>query len=210
MFSSAGEVDDAALGVAVKKNRSEKPSAFLGSSSPRVGTAQIQAEGAAMTALPIERLDQFYVYGVANDYDALIEFVRYRVEELQTTHESIDAAAKLQGGYSGKILAPTPIKSMGKVSMGPMLQSLGLALIVVRDDAQFAAIKDRLAKRERPRQPSNAGTTRPRWLFTKRKAREMGKKRFSLMSDAERKRFQRKAGKASGKARRRKARDRPP
>lgn len=159
----------------------------------------------------IETIDRFCVYGVANDYDGMIEIVRYRVDELQTTHEQIDAVSGLHGGYSGKILAPVPIKSMGKVSLGPMLQTLGLALIVVRDDEAFQKIKDRLAKRERPRrEPAIAGSVRPIWLFRKKKAREMGKRRFSLMTDSERKRHQRKAGKASGKARRAKARKSAP
>lgn len=154
----------------------------------------------------IDMLGRFAVYGVANDYDSLIEFVRVRVHELQTTHESIDAVSGLHGGYSGKLLAPIPIKSMGKISLGPMLQTLGLTLIVVRDDEQFAKIKDRLAKRKLPHQPSIAGSKLPVWLFRKKKAREMGKRRFSLMSEAQRKRHQRKAGIASGKSRRAKAR----
>lgn len=42
-------------------------------------------------------------------------------------------------------------------------------------------------------------------IFTSERARQMGKKRHALMSESERKRHQRKAGKASGRARRRKA-----
>lgn len=43
-------------------------------------------------------------------------------------------------------------------------------------------------------------------IFTSSRAREMGKRRFSLMSDQQIKKHQRRAGRASGKARRRKAR----
>jgi hypothetical protein len=162
-----------------------------------------------MTSPTIDIIDRFCVYGVANDYEGMIDLVRLRLEELQTTHEQVDAVSGLHGGYTGKIVAPTPIKSMGKVSMGPILQTLGLAFIVVRDDEQFAKIKDRLAKRIRPRrEPTNAGSARPTWLFTRSKAREMGKKRLSVMTEAQRKKHQRKAGIASGKARRRKARER--
>lgn len=157
---------------------------------------------------PTDMIDRFCVYAVATDYDALHLALRDRAEELQTTREQIDAVSGLQSGYSGKLLAPVPIKSLGKVSLGPMLQTLGLALIVVRDDAAFAKIKDRLGKRERPSRPPNAGSKRPTWLFTKKTAREMGKNRFALMTDAERKRHQRKAGKASAAARRRKRRER--
>jgi hypothetical protein len=154
----------------------------------------------------IDFIDRFRVYGVAADYDGLVEAVRYRIHEIQTTHESIDDVSGLHSGYTGKIVAPVPIKSMGKVSMGPMLQTLGLRLIVVLDDEAFALIKHRLATRVRPYQPANAGSVRPKWLFRKKKAIEMGKRRFALMSIAELKRHQRKAGKASALARRRKAR----
>lgn len=157
----------------------------------------------------IESLDRFCVYGVATDYDGMIELVRYRLEELNTTHESVDDVSGLHGGYCSKLVAPKPIKSMGKASMGPMLQTLGLALIVVRDDAQFAKIKDRLAKRERPRQsPSMHGQARPKWLFTKKTARELRKSWWSTLTDAQRKKHQRKAQKGQAAARRRARRER--
>jgi hypothetical protein len=73
-------------------------------------------------------------------------------------------------------------------------------------DERFAPMKEQLTKRKRPRQPANAGSIRLTWLFTKDKAREMGKKRSSLMTESERKGHQRKAGKASGRARRSKTR----
>lgn len=145
------------------------------------------------------------VYGVANDYDGMIELVRYRLHELQTTNLEVDAVSGLHSGYTSKTTAPIPIKSMGKVSMGPLLQTLGLALIVVRDDEAFAKIEHRLAKRVRPHQPANGGSIRPKWLFKRKKAIEMGKRRFSLMTATELSRHQRKAGKASALARRRRA-----
>jgi hypothetical protein len=162
-----------------------------------------------MNAHPIDTLDRFCVYGVATDYDDMIELVRYRVEELATTHESVDAVAGIPAGYFGKVVAPQPIKSMGKLTMGPVLQTLGLALIVVRDDEQFARLKDRLAKRKRVHNlPPIAGKVRPTWLFKKKKAREMGKKRFALMTPAQLKRHQRKAQKGQAAARRRKRMER--
>jgi hypothetical protein len=153
----------------------------------------------------IESLDRFCVYGVATDYETMIELVRYRLEELNTTHESVDDVSGLHGGYTSKLVAPTPIKSMGKASMGPMLQTLGLALIVVRDDAQFARIKDRLARRERPRQVPNGSSTRPTWLFTRKTSLKMQALRSDRLSEKQRQRIARKAGRASGRARRRRA-----
>lgn len=154
----------------------------------------------------IDFIDRFCVYGVVYDYQGLIEAVRVRIEELETTHESLDHVSGLQSGYISKIVAPIPIKSMGKISMGPVLQTTGLAIIVVRDDEQFAKIKDRLTRRVRPRKLANVSSARPTWLFRKKKAREMGKRRWSVLTELQRKKLARKMGIASGLARRRKAR----
>lgn len=155
-------------------------------------------------AEPIALVDRFCVYGVATDYAELLEIIRYRVDEMNTTHESLDDVSGLHSGYSGKILAD--IRSLGKVSMGPVFGTTGLAMIVVRDDERFARIKDRLAKRERPKQLANASSTKPTWLFKRTKAREMGKKRLSSLTAEQLKKLRRKMGIASGKARRAKAR----
>lgn len=151
---------------------------------------------------PIATLDRFCVYGVATDYETMIELVRYRLEELETTHESVDAVSGLHGGYTGKLMAPIPIKSMGKVSMGPVLQTLGLALIVVRDDEAFARIKDRLAKRERPRNVRSEARTKPTWLFTRKVSQNMQVLRNKKLTPRQRKMIAKRAGKASGRARR--------
>lgn len=154
----------------------------------------------------IEMIDRFCIYGVACDYQELVEAVRFRLREIETTHESVDHVSGLHGGYTGKIVAPVPMKSMGKVSMGPILQTLGLRLIIVRDDEMFKRVKDRLAKRERPRDPPNGSLTRPTWLFTRKKSIKMQVLRNQALSPKQRKRIARIAGRASGLARRRRAR----
>lgn len=150
------------------------------------------------------------VYGVANDYDGMIELVRYRLHELQTTNLEVDAVSGLHSGYTSKTTAPIPIKSMGKVSMGPLLQTLGLALIVVRDDEAFAKIEHRLAKRQRPRENGaklSAGSSRLlKGRITPKRALKMLELRNRKLSSAQRKKIARKAGFASGVARRRTAR----
>lgn len=148
-------------------------------------------------------IDRFCVYGVANDYQALLETIRFRILELQTTHEAIDTVSGLHSGYTSTIAAN--IKSMGRVSMGPMLQTLGLALIIVRDDEQFARVKDRLARRNRPDRAIARRIT-PKWLFKPENARQMGKKRWQGVSDAKKARIMKKISNAAARARRRKAR----
>jgi hypothetical protein len=98
------------------------------------------------------------------------------------------------------------MKTLGKGTLGNMLKATGLALIVVVDDERFAEVKAQMQRRKRS-VPPNAGTKRPTWLFTKKKAREMGKRRFASMTPAQLSRHQRKAAKAMHRARRLKARE---
>lgn len=167
-------------------------------------------------------------YRVILDYEALQDGFLDRIDELNTTLEQIEMNAGFARGNAQKLLTKSAGKmtverkryvngesnltrfaprqrKLGWESLGKMLKGTGLALVLVIDDERFAPLKEQLMQRKRPRQPANAGSSRPAWLFTKAKAREMGKKRFATMTEAQRKRHQRKAGKASAAARRRKA-----
>lgn len=159
---------------------------------------------------------KYELYRVVLDYEALQEGFLDRIDDLNTTLSAIPGFAD---GALQKLLTKNPGKpiarprdhrtasnkrTFGWESLGKALENTGLALVLVIDDARFAPIKEQLAKRRRINKPAIAGSVRPTWLFKGRKAREMGKKRFSLMTESERKRHQRKAGKASARARRRK------
>lgn len=160
---------------------------------------------------PIRSMPEYELYRVILDYEALQDGFLDRIEDLNTTLEQIEMAADLAKGNAQKLLTKNPGKQIHRMrdhrhasakrtfgweSLGKMLKGTGLALVLVVDDARFAPLKEQLVERKRPPKPANAGMTRPTWLFTKNKAREMGKKRFALMTPAERKRHQRKAAKA--------------
>jgi hypothetical protein len=156
---------------------------------------------------------QYELYRVILDYQALQDGFLDRIEDLNTSLQQIDLAGGFAHGNVQKLLCKSPAHLFGDhrannkrtfewESLGKMLKGTGLALVLVLDDERFAPLKERLMERKRPRQPAMAGSKRPAWLFTKKKAREFGKKRFSLMTESERTRHQRKAGKASAKARR--------
>jgi hypothetical protein len=149
-------------------------------------------------------------YRIVLDYEALEDAFLDRIEDLNTTFEQIDVAAGFTRGNTQKLLSKSRerwARTFGVESLGKMLKGTGLAIVLVLDDERFQAIKDELVKRRRRRGPvANATSRKPAWLFTRKKAREMGKRRFSLMSDLQKERLWRKAGKASGRARRRKAR----
>jgi hypothetical protein len=170
-----------------------------------------------MTA-PIRNMPDYEIYRVITDYEALLDGFLDRIDDLDTTQEQIELLAEFSKGNVQKLLTKNPGKritrkrdhrtasakrTFGWESLGKMLKGTGLALVLVVDDGRFAPLRDQLVKRRR--QPAIAGSTRPAWLFSKNKAREMAKKRFSVMTESQRKRLARKAGKASARARRRKA-----
>lgn len=151
----------------------------------------------------IDTIDGKYeIFRVALDYEALHEAFVDRVEDLNVPRLAIDVAGKLAAGHASCLLSTPPTKLFGKESLGKMLKATGMALVLVIDDERFAPIKAKMAKRRRIDKPAIAGSKRPAWLFRKDKAREMGKRRFALMTESQLKRHQRKAGKASGKVRR--------
>jgi hypothetical protein len=80
----------------------------------------------------------------------LLAALRTRRDELQLTHETLDAIAGWAGGYSSKLFAPDPIKNLGWQSLGLALGALGIAIVVVEDQEQGARVRKRWIRRERP------------------------------------------------------------
>ena len=71
-------------------------------------------------------------------------------DEREITHETVDDIAGWQSGYSSKLLAPTPIKNLGWMSLGAALGAFGKVLLLVDDPEQIKRVKDRWTPRERP------------------------------------------------------------
>lgn len=86
---------------------------------------------------------------VVREYGELVAALRDRAEELDVARETLDEVTGLQTGYCAKLLAPVPVRSIGPASLGPLLQALGVALIVVEDLSDFEKIERRLRKRLR-------------------------------------------------------------
>jgi hypothetical protein len=84
-----------------------------------------------------------------SDYGALVSALRARSAELNVRREVLDSVAGLQQGYSAKLLSPVPSKSLGRVSLGPVLQALGLAIVLVEDAEALARVKNRFGTPER-------------------------------------------------------------
>ena len=125
------------------------------------------------------------------DYDSLMEAFRARTRELKVTMETIDEVTGLQAGYAGKLLAPVPMRAIGRVSLGPLLTCLGLRLVVVEDLAALKKIERRLSKRLRPVRDANVTMpTRKRrksiWKGVSEWGRLMSARRILKMEPAER------------------------
>jgi hypothetical protein len=111
------------------------------------------------------------------DYDSLHRAVRTRVEELGVSRSSIDAASGLQDGYASKILSPIPIKGLGRQSLGPMLQALGLALevVVIEEQPRIVESGTKTASHDRRAKRASIGAA------NMPEVRAMGRKALRLM-----------------------------
>jgi hypothetical protein len=108
---------------------------------------------------------------VVHDYAQLHQALRDRAHCVGLSRLVLDEAAGLTSGHCSKILAPTPIKTLGMVSLGPLLGALGVQLLVVEDPVALARIAH-LPKRD-PR--CDTAEARRRWAVQKLYS-SMGKK----------------------------------
>ena len=68
-----------------------------------------------------------------SDYSALIDALRERSDQMELARVELDRISGLADGHSGKLLSKTPSKSLGLRSVGPVLETLGLILLVIED-----------------------------------------------------------------------------
>jgi hypothetical protein len=90
-------------------------------------------------------------------YGDLLAALRARRDELQVTHEIIDAVTGLALGHTGKLLAVPPFKRLGRLSLEYILGGLALKLTLSEDPEQLERVRPMLQKREvfdwRPKVP---------------------------------------------------------
>jgi hypothetical protein len=87
--------------------------------------------------------------------------LRITRDERQLTHETIDEITGLPSGYCGKLLSPIPIRNLGWLSFGLVLNAFGKMLLLVDDPEQIRRIKHRWTPRERPSRPPAASAKSP-------------------------------------------------
>jgi hypothetical protein len=140
--------------------------------------------------------------GEIRNYADLHRLLRERVESLNVSRIVLDDATGLQNGYCSKILSPRPSKRLGTLSMGLLLQALGVKLVAYEDEQALAKIRPMLTPREGKvsvrsvpwgRQGKQFVVSR-RWV--KRIARDGGRARARSLTPAQRSASARKAAKA--------------
>lgn len=80
----------------------------------------------------------------------IVEAYRRRVAELGLTHATVDAISGLPDGYTSKLLAPTPMKTMSRKAIELLNGALGMGFVVAIDEAQVKRVEKRWVKRKRP------------------------------------------------------------
>jgi hypothetical protein len=75
---------------------------------------------------------------IVSNYDGLVEICRQRADELEISRCGIDSISGLAAGQAGKILGRKQKKRMGPVSLGLMLETLGLKMLIIEDEAATA------------------------------------------------------------------------
>lgn len=131
------------------------------------------------------------------DYDQLIAALRARVAELGVSLETVEGVAGLPERYAIKLLAPIPVKGVGRASLGPMLGALGLKIVVVEDAEALARVARRLVRKEAQyantgmrTEKSHVNTGDSEW------GRIMAARRMVLISPRQRTRLAKRAARA--------------
>jgi hypothetical protein len=83
---------------------------------------------------------------VVYHYPAFIEAIRDRTVDLGISRLETDRIAGLPTGFCGKALSRNPVKRIGLASLGPLLETLGLIIMIVEDPAA----RDRTLARRAP------------------------------------------------------------
>src|SRR5262249_37143995 len=101
-------------------------------------------------------------------YDELVQALRRRVAEVNTTFAGLDLLAGLPQNYASKLLAPEPIRGMSAFTLMCLVNALGLRLLLAPDADALAKLKQRSdwiessrpGPRYRPRKHPSAGLER--------------------------------------------------
>jgi hypothetical protein len=86
--------------------------------------------------------------GSFHDYGSFVALLRQRKERLGLSNEALDELAGFTRGHVDKLLGPVPVKGIGAVTFGPLLDALGLSGTLFADPAKAARLAGRWEKRK--------------------------------------------------------------
>jgi hypothetical protein len=89
------------------------------------------------------------VLAICHDYDDLTRALADRIYALNTSQEATAELSGLPSRYLGKILGPRPVRSLGRISFGPLLASLGLQILVAEDPEALKRVENRIIPRKK-------------------------------------------------------------
>ena len=146
----------------------------------------------------------------ATNYDEMLAVLRARKIQLGLTDAMVDYLTGLHSGYAGKLFGPGNFKTLGPVSMGPVLTVLGVKMLIVEDAEAMKLLEGRRERRERPAVIPSRLSIAAIEKFMPDVARAMsargsakgGQNRAANMTPAQRSRAARKAVKARWKQKR--------
>lgn len=81
-----------------------------------------------------EQPRQIAIVKAEQGYDGLHQAFRARADELRIARDQIDELASLTRGHASKLLAPYPMRAIGRTTLGPLLYALKLKIVLVPDD----------------------------------------------------------------------------
>lgn len=152
---------------------------------------------------------------IVRSWDELHAALRARSDEIGWKRSTLDQLAHVGDGHFSKLLAPTPLKNMGPKSFGAVLTTLGVAIIVIEDEAMLERMRRRAAKHQidlrRDKKKAASGAMRANRMRAKSRrgnpklqdpvaaaehGRMMRARQLAVMSPAARRRSAQKAGRA--------------
>jgi hypothetical protein len=96
------------------------------------------------------------------EYGDFTAAIRKWILELDTTYECIDEIAGLQDRYLSKLIAKTPVRNFGPITLSPVLGALGLKLLLVIDTEKLAKLRPRYVARKKH---AHDGVLRKEWHY---------------------------------------------
>jgi len=138
---------------------------------------------------------------IIRSYSDLIEAMRTRVGDLGLSYKSVDEIIDWAPGYTGKILGPTPTKSLSAHTIFSMLMVCGFAIELRPDDEMARAAQkaiDRIGgvfKRDSGKVRTNVRMHRLPWLISSQNAGKMLALRMAKLSPKQRSRLAKRAAK---------------